>query len=329
MLGSAQCQRCGTSLLEGLAGPVAAPPTTAPTGRPPTGTAPPSAGAPSPPSQRRAPGGYARPAGAVVVRRAAAKRSSSAGCLVPVLVLFLIGVASSAVSVVRGFVDDDGDSASSGDSGITTEGLLVPGIGIEADLGVDGVDRWRLLAPASAGTFTVEVVGIDGFDPVVEVTEVTGSGDAIPRGTNDDAAAGTTDARLDVELVAGSSYVVDVRGANGAEGRYEVTAGPRADEGDALARGAVVEGVVADDSAATHRFVGDGDEVAFAVDGVDGFDPIVRVVTLAGAQLGRDDDSGDAPLAALLAVTVPAGEEVVVEVTGLFGTGGAYVVRVT
>jgi hypothetical protein len=151
-------------------------------------------------------------------------------------------------------------------------------------------------------------------------------------GENDDADG--LDSRLALILSSSEELEVEVREYSGDAGDYTVLV-QRGDEtvgispiaGGRLAVRTPVDGSVGRNQAAAYDFTGEGREVVITVAGLDGFDPVVRVLDGGGKELARNDDS-DGSRDSRLPIVVAGGSTVTVEVTGFSGQPGAYRVLV-
>lgn len=176
------------------------------------------------------------------------------------------------------------------------------------------------------GRVAITVTGIDGFDPVLRVVDA--DGEVI--GENDD-----TDGRdsfLTFVLSTTDELDVEVREFSGDPGEYSIrlqrgdgTAPPVA-LGPALQLNQPVTGEVLEDQVVHHDFGGDGQVVDVFVVGLDGFDPVVRVLGPDGAVLAENDD--DDGLNSHVQVQLPGAATVIVEVLGFADRPGRYEVTV-
>jgi hypothetical protein len=236
-------------------------------------------------------------------------------CIVPVVVLAL---ALPLGAALVGFLANLGGSVD-GD-GVQDEGRLVIGEPAEGGIGAGDADRWQLAG--ASGEVVVSVHGVDGFDPTVEVREIGGAS----LGTDDDSGP-DRDAQLVVRLREGAAYEVEVREFGDDEGGdYTVTVSPTGSEGGSLTVRRPVAGSVGPDRRVRYTFVGESREVTITVRGRGGFDPTVTVLDPAGTQLAFNDDAIGRD--AQVALTVPGGQTVAVEVAGFGGEGGDYTVEV-
>ena len=152
------------------------------------------------------------------------------------------------------------------------------------------------------------------------------NGDVV--GENDDADG--LDSRLALILSTSDELRVEVREYSGDAGDYTVLV-QRGDElvgispidGGRLAIRTAVDGSVGRNQAVAYDFTGEGREVVITVAGLDGFDPVVRVLGSKGEELGRNDDS-DGSRDSRLPIVVAGASTVTVEVTGFAGAPGAY-----
>lgn len=261
-------------------------------------------------------------------RRPKARRNRAGfGCgTVIVLVIFagigaaILGVVKAASGVASGIVDtfDAGED-------IDAEPLEL-GRPVDRHLGSDDTAIHPLRG--IEGRVTITVDGHDDFDPLLRIVDA--DGDVL--GENDDADG--LDSRLALILTASEELQVQVREYSGDGGDYTVlvvrgdeTVGITPIEGGRLAIRTPVAGNVGRDQAAAYDFTGEGREVVVTVQGLDGFDPVVRVLDGAGTELGRNDDSSDPDdgrYDSLLPIVVPGATTVTVEVTGFNGAPGAY-----
>jgi hypothetical protein len=251
-------------------------------------------------------------------------------------VLLLVSVLAAGIGVfvaVRGgsdaidAIEDAVDSAgSTGFDGRRVDGdPISPGTTAEQTLDDDEVGAHAI--EGIEGRITISVAGEDDFDPVLRLVDAGGR----VLGEDDDS-GGSLDSRLSVTLPGGPGVTALVREFGGDAGSYVVSVqrgddevGIAPTEGAALALGAPVTGVVAADATVAHLFTGVGRTVRITVEGIDGFDPVVRV-RAAGIVLGENDDTNGTD--AQLDVAIPEGQEAVVEVFGFAGRGGTYRVLV-
>lgn len=175
------------------------------------------------------------------------------------------------------------------------------------------------------GRVTVTVTGGEGFDPVLRITGPDGTLVA----ENDDADG--LDARLALVLASADELRVEVHEFSGDPGEYTVAllrgddlVGISPLDAGPLPVGTEVEGEVGRNQAAAHRFTGEGHEVTIDVVGLDGFDPVVRVLDTDGRELARDDDGGAERHDVRLRILVPGAAHVTIEVTGYAGAPGRY-----
>lgn len=339
MLGSAQCQRCGASILDGA--PVQTP-TPVPAGAVPTAPTAPTA-PPPPPAPRRLPGfapppppppGWQPgPLDSARLQRKLRRDSpgltpkSGCGCLIPLLLLFAVPLVAGVVGAF-GALGDALDGAGSGGE-LQEEGRLLVGQRDEGGVGENERDRWTFAG--TEGVFRVSVFADGDFDPVVEVLEE--SGRSLGR---DDDSGDDRDAELDVTLSGNELYQLIVTGFGSSSGDYEILVEPARpdavvppEDGGSLTVGRPVTGEVDRGGAVRYRFVGEGREVTISAVGIDGFDPTVTVRSSDGLELAFDDDGGDEPLASLLEFTVAGGQTVIIEVAGFADEDGAYTLVVT
>jgi hypothetical protein len=176
------------------------------------------------------------------------------------------------------------------------------------------------------GRVSISVTGIEGFDPVLRVV----GADGVVIGENDD-----TDGRdsfLTFVLGRDDELDVEVREFSGSPGFYSIRlqrgdgTQPAVVLGDPLRLGQPTAGEVVEDQVARHDFAGDGAVVDVAVVGLQGFDPVVRVIAPNGDVLAENDDSDG--LDAHVEVQLPAAT-VTIEVQGYSGRPGRYEVTVS
>jgi len=350
MLGSAQCAKCGASVLdatlpdaatssgrsifgEGWVPPppptpeqleMAAggpgvgvptlpppPPDTAFLGAPPPPPPPPSSAPHRPPIKvERA--RRAGPAG-----QAAKAKVGCAGCLGPLVALTIVGVAI-ASTAGRSVVHDVGDALDGGDR---VDGpAVVVGEPVRFEIGSDDTGVHPLSASAS-GPVIVSVDAVGDFDPTVRVVEV--GGDEL--GFDDDG-GDERDSLLPVTLEEGRSYEIEVEDFGGDAGEYVLLVTTTATDGSPVGRGSQVEGAVGPDETARHPFTGAGGDLTVRVLGQNGFDPVLTIRDDAGNLLGTNDDADGRD--SRLTVAVPLDASIVIEVNGFGGSGGAYTVVV-
>jgi len=127
-------------------------------------------------------------------------------------------------------------------------------------------------------------------------------------------------AAVDVTLEA----TVDFPELPGGSGRFE---GRRPVEAPPVGLDAPVPHTVADDTVAVHRLDATG-PVTISVSGLDGFDPVVRVVGSGSTILGENDDGPGAGLDSLLSLDLTTTPVVDVWVTDFSGDLGRYVLLV-
>lgn len=196
---------------------------------------------------------------------------------------------------------------------------------VDRHLGEDDVAVHRLRG--FEGVVSITVVGVDGFDPVLQVVDQDGT----LIGRNDD-----SDGRnsfLSFTLSTNDQYDVEVTEFSGDAGFYGIRlergdgTQPAVRLGDALQLGVPVQGEVVDDQVVRHDFAGDGQVVTVDVVGLFGFDPVVRVLGPGGDVLAEDDDSGDGQNSHV-ELQLPGASTVIVEVGGFDGRAGQYEVTV-
>jgi hypothetical protein len=196
---------------------------------------------------------------------------------------------------------------------------------VEHHLGTDDVAVHHLTG--FEGRVSITVTGVDDFDPVLRVVDADGT----VIGENDD-----TDGRdsfLTFVLSPDDDLDVEVREFSGDPGFYAIRlqrgdgTQPDVALGDALFLGQPVTGEVFEDQVVRHDFAGDGAVVDVDVVGLDGFDPMVRVVGPDGTVLAENDD--DEGLDSHVEVQLPGAATVTIEVLGFAGRPGRYEVTVT
>lgn len=196
---------------------------------------------------------------------------------------------------------------------------------VEQHLGTDDVAVHHLTG--FEGRVAITVTGIEDFDPVLRVVDAEG----VVIGENDD-----TDGRnsfLTFVLSPDDDLDVEVREFSGDPGFYSIRlqrgdgTQPAVALGDPLFLGQPVVGEVFEDQVVRHDFSGDGAVVDVTVVGLQGFDPMVRVVGPDGAVLAENDD--DDGLNSHVEVQLPGAATVTIEVLGFAGRPGTYEVTVT
>jgi hypothetical protein len=235
------------------------------------------------------------------------------GCLVPVILLAVVApIAVGLFSVIREAVESTGGE-------VQDEGIVVVGDVAEGGIGSGDTDRWTLAG--QEGRFVVSVTPEGDFDPTVEVHEVGGES----LGEDDDSLGGRG-SQLTVTLSSGTTYEIDVEGFNDdTSGDYELLVSQIEVDAGTLVTGETVRGAVGPEGVVRYRYVGPGREVSISVNAVSrGFDPRVTVFGPDRQELGSDDDGGVEGLDSLLVLEIPAGQEVVVEVTEFSGDPGAF-----
>jgi hypothetical protein len=269
--------------------------------------------------------GRGSPTDPVVVIAQARPRRNKVGCgcgLFAVVLFFVVlGVAISAVAWVGRTVNEAvGDPF---DAGVDVDGdPLTLDRPVEEHLGDDDTGVHRLTG--IEGRVTISVAGGPDFDPVLRVEDAPGA----LLGENDDADG--LDSRLSMILSTSDDLRVRVREFGGDAGDYtvavlrgdEVVGIPPLDAGPIAVR-TEVEGQVGRNQAAAYRFTGEGNPVVVEVRGIDGFDPLVRVLDGNGKEVGRDDDSGEG-YDSRLELVVAGAAHVTIEVTGYGGGAGRY-----
>lgn len=346
MLGAAACGRCGWSPL----GAAPVPPAQDLGGGDPFlgGDSPAPAFAPPPPP----PPGYTPPPppapGSLAAQVAPATStarpvpqggSSGCGCL---SFIVLIAVAAAGVGIFFGirdaddafdgvrdvfedspFDDDDFDGDRT-DMPPVTSGAALPlqELG-DGEVGVHPLE-------GATGTVTIRVIGDDSFDPFIRVESA--DGDALGE---DDDGGDSTDSLLTIDLSDEPGAVLLVREFGEEAGTYTVvvlegtgSAPPRT--GDELAVGEPTGGIILDaGQQVSHPFTGTGAPVSISVSSVAGFDPVVTVFDATGNQLATNDDfSTETGRDARVDLTVAAGAQVTVQVSGFGSSTGPYLVTV-
>ena len=182
----------------------------------------------------------------------------------------------------------------------------------------------------ATGTVTIRAVGLEGFDPFIRVESA--DGDTLDE--DDDGGEGTG-SLLTIDLSDEPGAVLLVRHFSGRPGSYSVfvvdgDGSELPTTGSALTVGSPTGGIVGGrDQAVSHPFVGTGAAVSITVAGVSGLDPVVTVLDAAGAQLASNDDFGaETGRDARVDLTVAAGVEITVQVSGFGSTAGPYLVTV-
>lgn len=258
----------------------------------------------------------------------APRRRGCFGCLAPLLVVAVVGVA--AAFIVGSVADEVRESLHEGERLVGPAVVLDVPIRFELRRDDTGVHHMSL---GRSGPVTVTVEAVGDFDPKVRVVEIGG-----PELGADDDSGGGHDSLLAVELAEGRDYEVEVTEFSGDGGEYvllvrggeiapvETAArvdGPAAVLGQSLAFG------IGDDQIGVHPFVATASgPVAFRVAAVDDFDPIVTVTEPGGAELGSDDDSGG-DRDALLIVEVVEGRTYEVRVAEFSDDAGSYELLLT
>ncbi len=165
----------------------------------------------------------------------------------------------------------------------------------------------------------MEAVG--DFDPTVRVVEVDGA----QLGTDDDG-GDDHDSLLEVVLVEGRRYEVEVEEFSGDAGEYVLRVSSTVVAGAPVTRPGQVDGTVAPGETARHQLAGPGGELTVRVLGQDGFDPMLTIRDASGAVLGENDDADGRD--SRLTLAVPLDTAITIEVSGFSGAGGAYTVVV-
>jgi hypothetical protein len=177
------------------------------------------------------------------------------------------------------------------------------------------------------GRVSIRVAGVDDFDPVLRVVDEEGT----VLGENDDFEG--RDSFLTFVLSPSDELDVEVREFSGDPGAYSIRlqrgdgTQPAVALGDPLFLGQPVVGEVLEDQVVRHDFSGDGAVVDVTVVGLQGFDPMVRVIGPGGEVLAENDD--DDGLNSHVEVQLPGAVPVTIEVLGFADRGGRYEVTVT
>lgn len=255
------------------------------------------------------------------------RNRTGCGCGLVVVLLVFGGLGAAILGVVKALSGVAGDVVGAFDAGddIDAEPLE---LGRPVDRHLDDDDTAVHPLRGIEGRVTITVDGHDEFDPVLRITDA--DGDVVAE--NDDADG--LDSRVALILTSTDDLRVRVREFGADAGDYTVlvvrgdeTVGITPIEGGRLTIRTPVAGSVGRDQAAAYDFTGEGREVVVTVQGLDGFDPVVRVLDADGLELGRNDDSGGTR-DSRLPVLVPGAATVTVEVTGFNGQPGAYRVLV-
>jgi hypothetical protein len=255
----------------------------------------------------------------ITVTRANGKKPGC-GCVLFVLLVFVLpfaGIAAGIFGAIQGAID----------RGVQDEGPLTIGVRGEGGIGSGDTDRWTMVG--QEGQFRIQVFADGDFDPVVILRSAAGT----QLGRDDDGGVTGRDSLLTATLQSGERYLVDVSGFGDSSGDYDIlvepASAPTPPIGEVIARGPLairspVEGRVGEGDVDRYRFTGENREVVFTVAGIDGFDPMVTVRQVNGTELGSDDDGGEVGRDSRLAVTIPGGETVFVDVEGFNAQGGTY-----
>jgi hypothetical protein len=227
-----------------------------------------------------------------------------------------------AIDAVEDAIDDLDDQADDGPFGgdRVSGSPASPELPVEQELEEDQVGTHEL--EGIEGRAHITVSGTGDFDPVLRVIDADGE----VLGEDDDG-GDDRDARLTLTLPGGPGVQAEVREFSGDAGSYLLITARASAAGPELTAGTPVRGVVAADGAVNHPFTGSGRSITITVQGIDGFDPFLRVLS-DDAVLGEDDDGGDGT-DSRLELSIPEGEQVVVEVSGFGGRAGPYEVLVT
>ena len=345
MLGAAACEKCGWSPL----GAAPAPPTDDLGGGDPFvggDTPAPTFAAPPPP-----PPGYAPPTpGSLAAQVAPATGSakpvpqggnSGCGCIgfLVVLVFAAAGVgiflgfrdAGDTIDGVRDAFDDATDFS---DEGFDGDRVDMPAVAVDApamlqELGTGEVGVHPL--DGVTGTVTIRAFGIESFDPFIRVESA--DGDVLDE---DDDGGDGTDALLTIDLTGEPGAVVVVREFGGESGTYNLLVLPGSGTaptptGAELTVGTPTGGLIIDaGQVVDHPFVGTGAPVSITVEGITSFDPVVTVLDAAGTELATNDDFDrtNSGSDARVDLTIPAGAQVTVRVSGFGSSEGPYLVTV-
>jgi hypothetical protein len=346
MLGSAQCAKCGASVLDAttpddqrpgrsMLGDGWTPPDTppeaavaagmsvaAPTAPPPPpdlGTPPPPP--PPPPTLTPAPPQLRPPVVVERSRRArqpgqATKSSVGCGCLGPLVAVAVIGGVVAWGS--QSWFDDIGDAFDTGER--QSAPAVSFGEEIEFEIGSDDTAVHPLRATVS-GPAVVSVEAVGDFDPTVRVVEVDG-----PELGSDDDSGDDHDSLLTIALTEGHDYEIEVEGYGGDAGEYVLLVTSSVVDGAPVGRASQVAGSIRAGETARHPFSGPGGEVTVRVLGQESFDPVLTIRDSSGAELGTNDDADGRD--SRLTLDVPLEASITIEVTGFNGAGGAYTVVV-
>jgi hypothetical protein len=95
-------------------------------------------------------------------------------------------------------------------------GSLTVGQPLSGEVPAGGAVRYRLVGEGRAVAIAVD--GLDGFDPTVTVR----TSDGLQLGFDDDGGEEQFDSLLGIDVAAGQTVLVEVRGFAGRAGRYEV-----------------------------------------------------------------------------------------------------------
>jgi hypothetical protein len=347
MLGAAACEKCGWSPLGAASvGPAADLGGEGPfvgggdTTSLATSTVPPAPGlAPPPPPP---PSAYAGPAGGFAPQTAKPVPPqggcSGGGCvgLIVLVAVAALGVGIFAAARGNDVVDDVRDAVDfpdGSDDRFDGDRVDAPAVAVGAVSEVQTIDSGDVAVHPlgdTTGTVTIQAFGFDGFDPFIRVE----SGDGEVLGEDDDGGELANDSLLRLDLSEpGAVLLVEEFGGDPGGYRLLILEGDGAEApttGPALTVGSPTGGVVVGrDHSVSHPFVGAGAAVSITVAGISGLDPVVTVFGAAGEQLARNDDFGaETGRDARVDLTVAAGVQVTVEVSGFGSSAGPYLVTV-
>lgn len=231
-------------------------------------------------------------------------------------------------------VDDVRDAFETGSSSFDNERESAAPVGPGVGAGeLHQLDRLHVAAHPleGSGTVTISAFGVDDFDPFIRVLGPDGE----LLGEDDDGGSGRG-SLLTVELDGRPGALLLVRNFAVRDGAYSLAvvqgavAGGDPGVGAPLAVGAPTGGVLAASGATVaHPFTGTGAGVVITVQGVADLDPIVTVLDAAGTQLARNDDvDASTSRDAQVQLTIAAGQEVAVQVSGFGSSAGPYLVTV-
>jgi hypothetical protein len=102
---------------------------------------------------------------------------------------------------------------------------------------------------------------------------------------------------------------------------------PGPTDGGAVGPDSATSGTVAAQEIRRYSFTGDGQQHQFRVEGVDAFDPTIRITdAVTGAQIGFSNDFADRD--SLVTLTIEPGRVVLLDVEGLDGQPGSFTLRI-